>query len=230
MSIQQSTVLAETAPVSPFLLASQSEREQRVILHGVSWATYESLLADLQDSHAAHFTYDRGVLEIMAPSLEHEKINRRLHSLFETIANVLEIDFENAGSTTFKREDLACGFEPDTCFYVRNVEQIRKKEKIDLAQDPPPDLIIEVDITSPSLNKFPIYAAIGIREIWRYDSQRVSIFWLEGNEYRLVDESVVVAGVTSTQLLSFLQDSQELTRSEWERRIREWAQQQKTRD
>jgi len=199
---------------------------QRVILHGVSWETYERLLADFQDSHAAHFAYDRGVLEIMVLSLKHEKTNRRIHSLFEAIATELDIDFENAGSTTFKREDLARGFEPDTCFYVRNVEHIRRKEEIDLIEDPPPDLIVEVDVTSPSLNKFPIYVALGVREVWRYDDQRITIFRLEENEYRQREESVILPGVTSTQLSRFLKESQELPRPAWLRRVREWARQQ----
>src|SRR6266542_2060418 len=79
---------------------------QRVILYGVSWETYERLLADFQDSHAAHFTYDQGRLEIMVLSFEHEKINRLIHTLFEVVAEEMDIDFENAGSTTFKRADL----------------------------------------------------------------------------------------------------------------------------
>jgi Uma2 family endonuclease len=236
MSMQQAAVpsdpsdIPEAAPVSPSSSSPQSEREQRVILHGVSWATYESLLADFQDSHAAHFTYDRGVLEIMVLSLQHEKTNRRLHSLFEAIATEADIDFENAGSTTFKREDLARGFEPDTCFYVQNVEHIRRKEEIDLTEDPPPDLIIEADVTSTSLNKLPIYAAIGVREVWRYESQNIVIFRLEGSEYRQLEESVILPGVTGSQLSSFVKESRELTRPAWERRVREWARQQKKRD
>src|SRR6266542_964516 len=105
------------------------ELAQRVILHGVSWETYERLLADFQDSHAAHFTYDQGVLEIMVLSFKHETFNRTLATLVETLAEELQIDFVNAGSTTFKREDLARGFEPDSCFYMQNEERVRGKEE-----------------------------------------------------------------------------------------------------
>ena len=151
---------------------------QRVILHGVSWETYERLLADFQDSHAAHFAYDQGALEIMVLSLKHETFNRTLATLVEIVAEEMQGDVINAGSTTFRRADLSKGFEPDTCFYIQNVERVRGKDEIDLTVDPPPDLVIEIDITSPSLNKFPIFAAMGIPEVWRYDGKTVTIFTL----------------------------------------------------
>jgi Uma2 family endonuclease len=199
---------------------------QRVILHGVSWATYERLLADFQDSHAAHFAYDRGVLEIMVLSFEHEKINRLIHTLFEVIAAEMDVDFENAGSTTFKRADLARGFEPDTCFYIQNVEHIRGKKEIDLAVDPPPDLIIEIDISSPSLNKFPIYAQIGVPEVWRHDGTTLTIFTLKSGEYHAQEASIALPGLTGQVITQFLEDSQTMKRTEWFRRMREWAQTQ----
>src|SRR5712691_5068211 len=92
------------------------QAEQCVILQGVSWETYERLLSDFADSHAAHFAYDRGVLEITVPSFKHETLNRTLATLVEAVMEERAIDILNAGSTTFKREDLASGFEPDTCF------------------------------------------------------------------------------------------------------------------
>jgi len=158
--------------------APPPEAVQRVILHGVSWETYERLLADFQDSHAAHFAYDQGALEIMVLSLKHETFNRTLATLVEIVAEEMQGDVINAGSTTFRRADLSKGFEPDTCFYIQNVERVRGKDEIDLTVDPPPDLVIEIDITSPSLNKFPIFAAMGIPEVWRYDGKTVTIFTL----------------------------------------------------
>ncbi|HKA54103.1 MAG TPA: Uma2 family endonuclease [Candidatus Binatia bacterium] len=200
---------------------------QRVILHGVSWETYERLLADFPDSHAAHFAYDRGTLEIMVLSFGHEKINRLIHTLLEVVAEEMDIDFENAGSTTFKREDLKRGFEPDTCFYVQNAERVRGKKDIDPTIDPPPDLVIEIDISSPSLNKFPIYAQIVIPEVWRYDGQKLTIFRLEEGEYIEREESQVLPGLTSQIISRFLEDSQSMKRTVWLRRVREWARQQK---
>ncbi|MHC4089359.1 MAG: Uma2 family endonuclease, partial [Planctomycetota bacterium] len=136
-----------TAVKPPELIA------QRVILQGVSWQTYERLLADFEDSHAAHFAYDQGVLEILVPSAKHEESNRTLALLIEMLALEMEMEIRNLGSTTFKRADMLRGFEPDTCFYIQHVEQISGKDEIDLTVDPPPDLVLEIDITHPSLDK-----------------------------------------------------------------------------
>ena len=111
---------------------------QRVILRHVSWETYERLLAEHEQCSSPRFTYDRGVLEIMSPSIKHERLNRSLATLCEVIAEEWHIDLDNAGSTTFKREAVACGFEPDSCFYVQNVERVRERDQIDLTVEPPP--------------------------------------------------------------------------------------------
>jgi Uma2 family endonuclease len=217
----------ETSPSVPHR-PPLPETGQRVILRGISWATYEQLLDDFQDSHAAHFAYDRGVLEIMAPSFEHEKINRLINVLCEEIAAELDVDCENAGSTTFKREDLARGFEPDTCFYVHDVERIRGKKEIDLTIDPPPDLVIEIDITSSSLNKFPIYASVGVPEVWRYDGKVVTIYTLrENGQYQIHEASVAFPKLTSPVITQFVEERQSLKRTAWIRRVREWARQQR---
>jgi Uma2 family endonuclease len=227
MSIQQETVLPAASTTSPSPAPSPSDRGQRVILHGVSWETYERLLADFQDSHAAHFAYDRGTLEIMVLSTKHEEPNRTIAFLVELLALEMNLNVRNLGSTTFTREDLDRGFEPDTCFYIHNAARVKGKEEIDLAVDPPPDLVIEVDITHPSLDKLPIYAAIGVPEIWRYDGQQLTIFKLEDETYRSQTESQALPGLTSSLLSQFIADSKTLDRLDWAQRIREWARQQK---
>jgi Uma2 family endonuclease len=206
---------------------SPPETGQRVILRGVSWATYESLLADFQDSHAAHFAYDQGVLEIMVLSAKHEEPNRAVAILIELFALERNINLRNLGSTTFTREDLDRGFEPDTCFYIRNAGRIKGKEEIDLAVDPPPDLVIEIDITHPSLDKLPIYAAVGVPEVWRYDGRQLTIFLLEDEAYRTHEESGALPGLTSHILSQFIAESKTLERLEWLRRVREWARQRR---
>lgn len=202
---------------------------QCVILQGVSWQTYECLLADFEDSHAAHFTYDQGVLEILVPSIKHEEPNRTLALLIEMLALEFDIDVRNLGSTTFKRGDLSRGFEPDTCFYIQRVAQVRDKDDIDLTVDPPPDLVIEVDITHPSLNKLPLYAAVGVTEVWRYDGASVTIHTLVQDAYISSKTSHVLPGVTSAILTQFIAESRELRRPDWLRRVREWAQSQAAR-
>lgn len=196
---------------------------QTVILHGVSWETYESLLADHRDRSAPRFAYDGGELEILSPSPEHEKLNRGLALLVEVVAEEFGIDVYDLGSTTFKREDLERGFEPDSCFYIQNEERIRGKDRIDLEVDPPPDLVIEIDVTSPSLDKHPIYARLGVPEVWRYEGGRVAILRLERTGYVEVDESMALPPLTGAVLSRFAHASKATRRTVWLREFREWA-------
>ncbi len=205
--------------------ARSSESAQCVILHGISWETYERLLAEHEESSSTHFTYDRGGLEIMVLSAKHEAAKHALALLVEILAEELNIDVYGLGSTTFRRADLERGFEPDACFYIQQEALVRGKDEIDLTADPPPDLVIEIDITSPSLNKFPVFAALGIPEVWRYDGSRVSVFRLEGGEYIEQTESVALPQVTSEVLTEFIEQDKHLKRTAWLRRVREWARQ-----
>lgn len=135
----------------------------------------------------------------------------------------MNIHVRRVGSNTFKREDLLKGFEPDSSFYIRNAENVRGKKRIDLAQDPPPDLIIEIDVTSPSLPRFPIFAAVGVPEVWHYKNERVAIFVLRGEGYEEPPYSLALPQVMSEVLTRFLKENEEVDSPEWTRRVREWA-------
>jgi Uma2 family endonuclease len=182
-----------------------SPAEQRVVLRNVSWETYERLLAENLDHGSPRFTYDRGVLEIMSPSAEHEWYNQLLSDLVKLLARELRIDVLSLGSTTFRREEKERGFEPDSCFYVTHARQLRGKERIDLTVDPPPDIVIEVVVTHPSLSKFPICAALGVQEIWSYDGSRLRIFRLSGSEYTETPSSGILPELGVKQLTDFLE-------------------------
>jgi Uma2 family endonuclease len=197
--------------------------EQRVRLSGISWETYERLLLEHEGRQSPRFTYNQGELEIMVISFEHEEANRLLHDLFTAIAEERELDFVNAGSTTLKREDLKRGFEPDTCFYVRNASRIRGKRRLDLPSDPPPDLVIEVDITSPSIDKMDIYQSMGIPEVWRYDGTRLRFFVLEAGRYVESAESPLVLGLTSEIASHLIEIARTKPRTVWTRRVHDWA-------
>src|SRR5436309_2290037 len=132
-----------------------SPPEARVILHNISWPLYEQLLAAHEDKSSPRFVYDRGELEITVPSYEHEELNRLIDNCVAIMAMEWNIEYCDAGSTTFKREDLERGFEPDSCFYVQHAEQIAGKKRLDLTLDPPPDLVLEVDIMLPMLEDTP---------------------------------------------------------------------------
>jgi Uma2 family endonuclease len=201
----------------------KSPAEHRVILHNTSWVTYERLMKERGESRVPRFAYDQGELEIMSPSTEHESIAYYIGLLVAVFAGEAGVDLYGAGSTTFDREDLARGFEPDACFYVQNAERVRGKPRIDLGLDPPPDLIIEVDITSPSLDKFSIYARASIPEIWRHDGERLAIFELRREEYIEVAGSKTLPPLTSEALSGFIKESSSLNIVTWMRRVREWA-------
>jgi Uma2 family endonuclease len=200
-----------------------SPTDRRVIITGVSWQTYERLLADFGDSHAARMAFDQGTLEIMAPSFAHERPLQLMVQIVEILAEVRDIDMISAGSTTFKREDLGRGFEPDASFYIQHAREVRGNVEIDLDSDPPPDLVIEIDITHPSLDKFPIYAAVGIPEVWRYAEQKISIYLRHVDGYVVEDSSTVLPGVTSDQLTQLTAMGYEMLRPAWLRHVRTWA-------
>src|SRR5215210_278835 len=179
--------------------ALKSPPEGRVTLRNVGWETYELLVEEDPDRSAPRFFYDRGELEIVSPSFEHEQIARVIALLVEELAVELDIDVVSAGSTTFKREDFSRGFEPDASFYfAANASRVRGKRRLDLdAGDPPPNLVVEVDITSPSASKLPIYARLGVAEVWRHDGDRLAILGLqddeEGGYYAESPESAILA-------------------------------------
>jgi len=189
----------------------------------VSWETYERLLAEIVESAGTHLTYDEGALEILVVSIGHEDPNRTLAQLAEVVAEEIGRDLYHAGSTTFKRKDLAKGFEPDSCFYIDRAEQVRGKEELDLVTDPPPDLVIEVDITRSSLSRFPIFAALGVPEVWRFDGDRVTMHRLERGRYAQIEASLALPPLTASQATVFLDESRHEKSTVWLSRVREWV-------
>lgn len=200
-----------------------SPPEERVVLRDVSWVTYERLLTEQQERTVPRFTYDRGVLEIMSPSSEHEEISQLINQLFFLIAGAKGYDARCFGTTTFKREDIQRGFEPDSCFYLQSVSRIRGVKKLDLAIHPPPDLIIEVDITSPSIDKFPIYAHVGVPEIWRYKDEKLSIYLRQDEDSYIEVEKSLCLQITSTSLTALIKEREDRTLADWQQLVREVA-------
>ena len=190
------------------------------MLSNVSWETYEKLLGDLADSSAPRLTFDRGTLEIMSPTFEHERFNRLLASFVEEAAEGMKISVENGGSTTFRRIDLDRGFEPDSCFYIANASRILGKKTVDLPEDPPPDLVIEIDITSGSVPKLPIYAQVGVPEVWRYDGGTLDMLHLQGGTYVMVERSVSFPKLSAKRLEALLEMSKTASRREVMRAFR----------
>jgi Uma2 family endonuclease len=135
-------------------------------LANVSWEGYEKLLDEIGDS-AVRMTYDSGYLEFELPTELHERLTELVGSLVEAALEAADIDFQPLGSTTWRREPRAKGLEADQCFYIQSLPLIQGKSEIDLEQDPPPDLGIETEVTSPLLDKMAVYAGLGVPELWR---------------------------------------------------------------
>lgn len=201
-------------------------REQRVVLSGIRWQTYECLLADHTDASSPRFTYSEGILEIMIPSSEHEKLNEAMATIADIVAEEQHVEFKRLGSTTFRRRDLERGAAPDECFYIQSVERIRGKKEIDLTVDPPPDLVIEVEITSPAVPKLPIYARLGVPEIWLHDGGAPRILRLAGDKYENSKQSGVLPCLTESVLAEFLEQSKTLTTLAWRQMVRTWVREQ----
>ena len=196
---------------------------QCVIVQGVGWDTYTCLLADFADSSGTRIAYNQGTLEIMAPSFKHEQAADLLSDIVKAVAEAQALDVVPAGSTTFKREDVERGFEPDASFYVQHAADIRGLSTVDLAVDPPPDVIIEIDLTHPSLDKFPIYAALGVPEVWRHDGTQIHMYRRLDEAYTEVPSSAVLLGVTTASLTQMVHLGLELPRQVWIGRVRDWV-------
>jgi Uma2 family endonuclease len=194
---------------------------EKVRLHNISWETYEKLVNEQTDNSALHLTYNNGDLEIMVESFKHGNYSRYLEYIVLELADIFEIDFVPAGSATFRKKDKAKGFEGDGSFYFKNAESIREKEEIDLTVDPAPELIIEVDITHGSLQKFPVFAGLNVEEVWRFDGQDVRFYRLENDDYTEVSESVCLPDVKSEIVTNLLFAAQEMKRLDWLKLIHE---------
>ena len=176
-----------------------------LIVPNVTWEHYEALLQDLTNRPGLHVSYDEGRLQVMSASDEHEEYKDSVSFIARVLSEELGIPLETRGSATWKLRTLRKGVEPDTCFYIANAHRIIGRRTIDLDSDPPPDIVVEIDVTNESLGKFSIYAALGVPEIWRYDGAQVQMYDLTGETYVGVAESQFFPGLTCSMLLEFLQ-------------------------
>jgi Uma2 family endonuclease len=183
----------------------KAEPAQRLVLNGVSWDNYEKLL-EVLDGHNVRMTYDRGDLELMSPLPPHEIFKSFLRRILEEVAYKLRIPFRALGSTTFRRQDRNRGLEPDECFYFQSAKLVRTWQRIDLTRDPPPDLALEIDITSSSVDRMSVYAGLGIPEVWRFDGETLQSYHLGDDQtYHAVGSSSLLPFVPLDEILLLLQ-------------------------
>jgi Uma2 family endonuclease len=147
-----------------------------VLLDGIDWPTYEAIGTALLNRANIRLTYDRGSLEIMTLSPEHERLRVLFGHLVQVLAEEANIPMAGFGSTTYKSDVLEKGLEPDQCYYHANYARVRGLRRIDLSRDPPPDLAVEIDVTRSSLNRMAIYERLGVPELWRFDGERLHVY------------------------------------------------------
>jgi Uma2 family endonuclease len=155
---------------------------QRIQLQGIDWAEFEAIMDELGDRRSSRIAYFDQVLEIRMPLPEHERAKVLIGDVVKILLEELDIDNECFGSSTFKRSSMAAGIEPDECFYIENARQMIGKMRLDLTIDPPPDLAIEVDVTSKT--GVDAYQALGVPELWRSEDGHLRISLLENGIYR----------------------------------------------
>jgi Uma2 family endonuclease len=201
-------------------------RRQRLRLSSVSWRDYLRWLRAAEGRHL-RISYDRGELEIMTLSNVHEWFASFFGQIVEVLTEELDMTRLSAGSTTLKRKLFRRGLEADRSYYLKNEPHVRAKDKIDLRVDPAPDLAIEIDITSSSLNRLSIYAKLKVAEVWRFDGTTVRAYHLGPNgKYTEADHSLSFPGLKLADLLPFLEKRKELGETDLLRSFREWVRRQ----
>jgi len=188
-----------TPTVAPASIAG----EKRVTLAGISWGGYQQILQALPETRGARLIYDGGFLEITMPSEFHESSSEWIGIFVRVLVGEMGLKLKSLRSTTLNREDLNRGAEPDCAYYIQNQSQVAGRN-VDLTCDPPPDLVVEVDITHSDIDKNRLYGAMGIPELWRYDGQTWRIFRLQGTAYEECDRSPTFPWVEKEELYRFL--------------------------
>lgn len=194
-----------------------------VVLRDIPWNLYNALVET--ENHVL-MAYDRGVLEIMSPSSTHEAIVEAIRAVIIAVLRQFRLDRVATASTTFRHMEMDKGFEADASFYLQDPADIRSRMKtrnLDLRVDPAPDLVVEVDRTANSLDKFPIYAAAGVSEIWRYRDEQVQIFRLNAGSYEPVPQSEWLPQVRPQKVSNWIAQSFNMPAPEWEDAVAEWA-------
>ncbi|MDB9322841.1 Uma2 family endonuclease [Nodularia spumigena CS-591/04] len=194
---------------------------QEMLLKDISWQQLENILAEMGEKRAARISYSDGWLEIMVPLPEHEKDKEIFGELVRILLDHLEIDFEPFGSTTLKNEQMRQAVEPDTCFYIQNQAAVIGKNRLDLTVDPPPDLAIEIDITSRT--RFDNYEILGFPELWRYTKQGLEISVLQEGKYIKLPSSPNFPNIPIVELINeYVQQCLTIGRSQAMRNFRTW--------
>jgi len=197
----------------------KEESETRIVLENVSWEVFVAL-ADERRGSVPRMTYDEGVLEMMSPKRKHENISCLLGRMIEAYSEIKGIEILSVASVTVKRSDLKKAYEADESYYVTNIDNVLSKEELDFDVDPPPDLVIEVELTSSAIDKLELFAAMRVREVWRHDGTSVRFYRLSNGRYEFILESKELPGLSSDLINRFLDQRLQAGETTWIRAFR----------
>lgn len=213
--------------------------ETRTILPNITWSTFKVMLAEIGWERNFRVAYNQGIVEIMTPLMPHENSNRIIEGLILVLCEEFGLEAKSSGSLTLTRDDLQTGGEPDSSFYIQNEALVREKENIDLAIDPPPDIVLEVEYSKSKIDKLSLYAAMKIPEFWRYNGNNLRIYTLNSvlnennqyankytNQYAEVETSPTFPNIVVKEISRFIQESQVIGQLAAKRAFRDWVKQQ----
>lgn len=187
----------------------------------MNWEGYQTICTALGDHRSAQLTYYNGILEIMTPLEAHENASGLIGQFIEILTEELNLTIKTVGSTTLTRPGLSAGAEPDQGYYIAHEPLVRGKV-VDLSVDPPPDLVVEVDITHTDIDKNTLYAELGVPELWRYNGQRLTIYMLQNGHYQVVESSPTFPDVPIERLYKFLSCCAQYGETQAKRDLRAW--------
>jgi Uma2 family endonuclease len=205
------------------MVTTVTPAETRTLLKNISWQTFKSLLADMGSERNTRLAYDNGIVEIMSPLVPHENSNCLIEAFVVVMCEELGLEIKRTGSLTLTRDDLEKGGEPDSSYYIQNESFVRDKENIDLATDPPPDLVLEVEYSRSAVNKLTLYASMGIPEFWRYDGSVLRVYRLNGKKYSEVQTSPTFAHLPVKEIPQFIQATKKNGEIATTRAFRTWV-------
>ncbi len=206
-----------------FMSTVSAPERDHVILHNIRWETFLALLEDLGE-HRGRLTYDRGTVEIVSPTKKHESLKRLIGRLIETFTLELGIKIASCASTTLKSRLKERGIEPDECYYLQNEAAVRGKDSIDIEVDPPPDLAVEIEITTRWIDRKSVYAALGIPEVWTHDGRSLTIYLLkEEGDYKISEMSKAFPELPLPELIRFIDQRTSLDETSLLRAFRDWV-------
>mgnify|MGYP006430736635 CR=1 FL=1 len=208
------------------MVATKPLGETRTLLRNITWQTFKAMLAEMGDDRNSRISYESGIVEIMTPLMSHENSNRMIEVFVGIMCEELGLEIKRTGSLTLTRNDLERGAEPDSSYYIRNESLVRNKENINLATDPPPDLVLEIEYSRSAIDKLMLYASMKIPEFWRFNGSTLKVYTLNDQQYTEVELSPTFDPIPVKEIPRFLQQGKIKGENAIAREFRGWIKEQ----